>query len=281
MDQLNANAWVGRAVSERGGIDATTAAQLHATIGRPDTPTPRHGDLLPGLWHWCAFPPLTHVEHLGADGHPGPGVLMPPLPLPRRMWAGGSLRFHAPLRVGDTLTRQSTVRAVKQKDGATGPMALVTVDHTVTGPRGLAIEERQDIVFMDIPDSFTPPTKRPLPVDATERVDMSAPLLFRYSALTFNAHRIHYDLDYTRAVEHYPNLVVHGPLQASLMMRHATTQKGRAPIQFDFRAVHPMFAGTPLDLCGQEDKEEGIMTLWSGQDGHQGMVATAIWDGTQ
>ena len=280
MDQLNVSAWVGRGISDRGGIAVTKANQIHATIGRADTPAPRRGDLLPGLWHWCAFPPLTHVDQLGPDGHPGPGELLPPLRLRRRMWAGGSLRFHAPLRVGDTMIRNSAVRTVEEKEGATGPMALVTVDHRVTGPQGLAIEERQDIVFMDIPDSFTPPKKRPMPAAETERVDMSAPLLFRFSALTFNAHRIHYDLDYTRDVEHYPGLVVHGPLQAALMLRHATARKGRLPVQFDFRAVHPMFAGTPLDICAVEE-DDVTMTLYTGQEGHQGMVATATWDGTQ
>ncbi|WP_415401651.1 MaoC family dehydratase N-terminal domain-containing protein [Tateyamaria sp. SN3-11] len=279
MDQVNTAAWIGRTICDQGGIDALSAAKLHATIGHPHMAHPAPGDLLPALWHWAAFPPLTHVTQLGPDGHPGPGELMPPLRLPRRMWAGGALRFHAPLRVGDTLSRQVSLRSAVEKETASGPMALVTLDHAITGPRGLAIEERQDIVYLPMPDTFTPPKKRQMPAPGAETVAMSMPLLLRYSAVTFNAHRIHYDLDYTRTVEKYPDLVVHGPLQASLLMRHAITQKGRPPVYFDFRAVHPMFASGDLDICTTE--EDGIMSLYSGQDGHQGMQATAMWEDTQ
>lgn len=282
MDQLNLSAWVGRSVQDHGAVTALAAAQLHATVGDPGSPAPGAGDLLPGLWHWCAFPPLAHVTDLGRDGHPGPGALLPPIRLERRMWAGGGLRFHAPLRIGDPLTRRSSVRGVTQKDGATGPLILLTVDHQVFGPRGLAIEERQDIVYLDIPDTFTPPNKRAMPeVPGTARTRhaMTPPLLFRYSAMTFNAHRIHYDLDYTRAVEKYPALVVHGPLQATLLMRFATEARGAAPSQFDFRGIHPMFAGTDLDIAAVE--EDSGLALFAGQDGHQGMTASAIWDGVQ
>lgn len=279
MDQINTDAWVGRAVSDQGGVDQTMAAQLQATIGCVDTAAPKTGDLLPGLWHWCAFPGTTHVAALGSDGHPGGGILLPPLGLPRRMWAGGSLQFHAPIRVGDTLTRSSTVRSISPKDTAAGPMVLVTLDHAIAGPRGLAIQERQDIVYLPLPKGYTPPKKRVLPAPVVRRMEMSTPLLFRYSALTFNAHRIHYDLDYARTVEHYPGLVVHGPMQASLLMRTATEMRGAQPQIFDFRAVHPLFAGTDLEIATKE--EEGALQLWTGQDGHQGMQATAIWEATQ
>ncbi|WP_147114255.1 MaoC family dehydratase N-terminal domain-containing protein [Tateyamaria sp. syn59] len=279
MDQVNLAAWVGKSTSDVGGIDNSLAAKLHATIGRSDETAPRKGALIPSLWHWSAFPPLSHVDSLGVDGHPAPGALLPPLGLPRRMWAGGALSFHAPIHVGDTLHRQTAVRSVDTKTTAAGPMALVTLDHTITGPQGLAIEERQDIVYLPMPDVFTPPKKRGMPADTTERVDASPTLLFRYSAATFNSHRIHYDLDYARSVEKYPGLVVHGPLQAALLMRHATKQTGQRPIFFDFRAVHPLFAGTPVDICTTED--DGVLSLFTGQDGHQGMQATALFGGTQ
>ena len=177
------------------------------------------------------------------------------------------------------MDRQVSLRAVVEKETASGPMALVTVDQTITGPRGLAIEERQDIVYLPMPDTFTPPKKREMPAPSAETVEVSTPLLLRYSAVTFNAHRIHYDLDYTRSVEKYPNLVVHGPLQASLLMRHAIAHKGRPPVYFDFRAVHPMFVDADLDICTTE--EDGVMSLYSGQAGHQGMQATAMWEDTQ
>jgi len=279
LDQINTDAWVGRAVSEHGGVDQKTAAQLHATVGLADMAEPTTGDLLPGLWHWCAFPPTAHVSDLGDDGHPGGGALLPPLGLPRRMWAGGSLRFHAPIRIGDPLERVSTVRAITPKSTAAGPMALVTVDHVISGPRGLAIQEQQDIVYLPLPEQYTPPKARPMPARTSARTAMTAPLLFRYSDLTFNAHRIHYDLTYTQTVEHYPDLVVHGPLQATLLMQTAIRMRGEQPQSFDFRAVHPLFAGTDLEIATAE--EDGALQLWTGQNGHQGMQATAIWEATQ
>lgn len=279
MDQVNTQAWVGRAVSDQGGVDPSMAAKIHATIGRAGTPTPRLGDPLPPLWHWSAFPPVAHMDRLGADGHPGAGDLMPPLRLPRRMWGGGELRFFAPLRIGDPMERHTSIRAIEEKQTSAGAMALVTLDHTITGPCGVAIQERQDIVYLPMPETFSPPKKREMPAGASEAVETSPALLFRYSAVTFNAHRIHYDLDYARHTEKYPGLVVHGPLQATMMMRHAVAKKGRTPEFFDFRAVHPLFAGTALDICTTED--DGVMSILCGQDGHQGMRATAIWEETQ
>ena len=279
MDQVNLDAWVGKTISDVGGIDIATAARIHATIGRSDAIAPRNGSLLPPLWHWSAFAPTAHLDHLGADGHPAPGTLLPPLGLPRRMWAGGALSFHAPLRVGDTLRRHTSVRSVDTKTTGSGPMALVTLDHMIYGPQGLAVEERQDIVYLPMPERFTPPKARVMPNDTAETVDMSPALLFRYSAVTFNAPRIHYDADYAREVEKYPGLVVQGPLQAALLMRHATERTQGHPVYFDFRAVHPVFAGTPLEICASED--DGTMVLFTGQSGHQGMQATAVFEATQ
>ncbi|WP_299049221.1 MaoC family dehydratase N-terminal domain-containing protein [uncultured Tateyamaria sp.] len=280
MDQVNLDAWVGKTVSDVGGVGAATAIKVHATIGRSGDPAPRAGDLLPPLWHWSAFAPTAHTDLLGADGHPAPGTLLPPMGLPRRMWAGGALGFHAPVRVGDTLHRHTSVRSVETKTTRTGrPMALVTLDHMIFGPQGLAIEERQDIVYLPMPERFVPPHPRAMPADTAESMEMTPTLLFRYSAVTFNAHRIHYDLDYAQSVEKYPGLVVHGPLQAALLMRHATEQAGSQPVYFDFRAVHPVFAGTPLDICATE--EDGTVVLFTGQNGHQGMQATAVFEATQ
>ncbi|SHI08104.1 FAS1-like dehydratase domain-containing protein [Marivita hallyeonensis] len=280
MDQLNVIAWQGRTENNAGLVSQQTAAQLHATLGSREEPAPINGDPLPPLWHWCGFPPLAPMEELGPDGHPRLGSFLPPIRLDRRMWAGGALRFHAPLHVGEPLQRRSVVRGITEKDGASGPMVFVTVDHAIYGERGLAIEERQDIVYLPIPDSYTPPKPRQMPEtpNATNTVPMPETLLFRYSALTFNAHRIHYDKAYAKDIEHYPGLVVHGPLQATLLMQLAVEKAGRTPEDFHFRGVHPMFAGTDLDLAAVED--DGALALFSGQDGHQGMQATAIFGGT-
>ena len=281
MDPINVKAWEGRSQTDEGGISAGMAAQIHATLGAPRTPAPATGQNLPPLWPWFAFPPTAPMDELGADGHPALGQFLPPSDLRRRMWAGGSLNFYAPLRVGERLQRRSVLRSAKEKQGKTGPMMFVQVDHKVYGERGLAVEERQDIVYLQIPNSYAPPAKQPLPVDPVLHrvVPMSETLLFRYSAITFNAHRIHYDQAYARDVEHYPGLVVHGPLQATLLMQAACAHKGRCPVQFDFRGVHPVFHGDALDIMARED-EDGNLALCTGQAGHQGMQAHAMWEGT-
>lgn len=281
MDQLNVIAWEGRTDTAEGGVDAGRAAEIHATLGDAGRPAPKTGEALPPLWHWCAFPVTAPMAELGTDGHPILGDFLPPVRLERRMWAGGALRFGAAARVGEPLTRRSTLSRVVEKSGAAGPMVFVTVDHEIRGTRGVVLNERQDIVYLEKPTVFEPPTKRPMPEAPvlTRQVEMSAPLLFRYSAITFNAHRIHYDLAYTRAVEMYPDLVVHGPLQATLLMQAAMAHRGDTPAEFHFRGVHPMFVDAPLQIAATED-EAGALRLCTGQGGHQGMQATAIWQGT-
>jgi len=253
----------------------------HATLGDPRAPAPQTGDPLPPLAHWCAFPPNAHMSELQSDGHPAVGAFLPPVQLRRRMWAGGNLRFGRALHVGEPLERRSRIRAIKSKEGRSGPMVFVTVDHAIYGAHGLSVAEQQDIVYLEIPDSYTPPPKMPLPQGplVQRRIDPTETLLFRYSALTFNAHRIHYDLAYAQQVEHYPGLVVHGPLQATLLMQLAVAARGRTPDQFHFRGVHPLFAGTPMDIVAVDDAA-GLL-LFSGAEGHQGMQAGAIWEGTQ
>lgn len=281
MDQMNLKAWEGRVVAEAGAVSREAAVAFHATLGDARASAPKLGDPIPALAHWCAFPPDVHQTELGADGHPGGGGLLPPVRLQRRMWVGGALRFGAPLHVGEPLERRTSIRNVTEKEGRSGPMVFVTLDHAIYGERGLAISERQDIVYLEIPDQFRPPPKQTMPSEPlfSQRVAMSETLLFRYSALTFNAHRIHYDAAYTREVEHYPGLVVHGPLQATLLMKAAVARMGRVPDHFQFRGVHPLFVGTDLDISAVP--EVGGLALFAGAEGHQGMQANAIWEGTQ
>ena len=214
------------------------AAQIHATLGMAEAPAPIAGEVMPPLWHWCAFVPTVPTEELGRDGHPKLGGFLPPVPLQRRMWASADLRFHQPLHVGETLTRHSVIRSVEEKAGASGPMVLVTVAHELHGADGLAIEEVQNIVYLDIPDTYSPPRKRPMPETPLrhDTVEASEVLLFRYSALTFNAHRIHIDLPYAQEVERYPGLVVHGPLQAIWLIQAAHRARGHGPTGFRFAA---------------------------------------------
>jgi len=283
VSELDFSDWVGRRETLESRISSQQAAQIHATLGLPGAPAPQSGAAMPPLWHWCAFVPTVPTEDLARDGHPKLGGFLPPVPLQRRMWASASLRFLRPLHVGERLTRHSTIGNVQAKAGAAGPLVLVTVTHTVEGADGLAIEEEQNIVYLDIPDSFSPPRKQPMPEAPAHHDTKTASevLLFRYSALTFNAHRIHIDLPYAQQVERYPGLVVHGPLQATWLMQLAHRVRGDWPTQFAFRGVHPMLL-TPgespqIDLMATAG-EGNALSLCAGQAGHQCTQATASWE---
>ncbi|MDA0961453.1 MAG: MaoC family dehydratase N-terminal domain-containing protein [Proteobacteria bacterium] len=283
MDQINFSAWENRVETRTGGLSAQLAAMAQATLGGGDRAL-GPGDVMPPLWHWFAFAPTTPTADLGRDGHPPLGDFLPPVRLERRMWAGGNLAFHAPLHVDEPLTRTSTIRKVTEKQGEAGPMVFVTVEHEIAGRNGRAITERQDIVYLPIPDSYTPPRKIAAQGDTVlaDKIDIPPTLLFRYSALTFNAHRIHYDLPYATQVEHYPGLVVHGPLQATLLMDAATRFMRRAPDHFTFRGVHPMFAGHTMRILAEtmfQDRLVLCTAATDGNGGHQGMQATAWWEG--
>jgi len=256
--------WIGRTEAAEGRLTREGAAMLAATLGHPAARPPEvaEGAALPPLWHWAAFNAHPPMAELAADGHPRLGGFLPPVPLDRRMWAGDELRFAGTRRIGARLARQSEITAVTRKEGAAGPMVFVTVAHRVEGAAGL-IEERQDIVYLAIPPVFRPPRAIPAPAAPVidEPVEVTEARLFRYSAATFNAHRIHYDLAYTREVENYPALVVHGPMQATLLMEAAIRHTGRAPARFSFRGVHPLFLGDGLRLMAEPGAAPGALTL--------------------
>jgi 3-methylfumaryl-CoA hydratase len=281
MDQVNFSAWVGRTQIAEGVVQPQTSALVQATLGDPAVSAPSDGDCLPPLWHWYAFPPTAPMTELGRDGHPKLGGFLPPVRLERRMWAGGALTFHASLHVGEALTRRSRITAVSEKTGAAGDMVFVTVAHEIHGAHGLAVSELQDIVYLAIPESYRAPkpVEPPAAPDISEGMSVTEALLFRYSAITFNAHRIHYDLNYTQQVEHYPGLVVHGPMQANLLMDLAVRHRGRAPSSFSFRGVHPMFCPDDMRLLGVKENT-ARWSLCTATDSHQGMQATATWEET-
>ncbi len=245
---------------------------------------------MPALWHWVYFTPQTPAHDIGEDGHARRGGFLPPVPLPRRMWAGGRLSFHHPLRVGDTVQRVSTIQDVQLKQGRTGALVFVCVRHDYTSPRGLVLSEEHDIVYRDAPPadiaglrSGAPTTTQtPLPAPGDEqfsRLVVPDPvLLFRYSALTFNGHRIHYDRSYVTQVEGYPGLIVHGPLIATLLMDLLRRNHPQAHVRrFSFKALRPTFDIHPFTVCGKLDGQSA--TLW-GRD-HEGcltMQATAELD---
>lgn len=257
--------WAGRSEVVEDTVTAVPITALAATLDRDD-PAPRPGDELPPLWHWLYFLPLHRQSEIGPDGHPERGGFLPPVPLPRRMWAGGRLTFHRPLRVGEAVRRTSTVVDVSHKTGRTGPLVFVLVRHDVAGEDGTALVEEHDIVYRDAPRLDEPaPAARPAPKAAVWRRDITPDpvLLFRYSALTFNGHRIHYDRSYVTDVERYPGLIVHGPLIATLLTDLLRRNVARPLASFRFRAVQPLFDTAPFAVCGAPAPEGGGALVWA------------------
>jgi 3-methylfumaryl-CoA hydratase len=250
LDLDHLRQWIGRTSEATDVVSAQLTKGLRATlfqeIGEPNT-----GDIAPYTVHWCLAQPVFPQDQLGPDGHPTRGGFLPPVPLPRRMWAGGEVRFIDPLRVGDLATRTSRISDVTLKSGSTGQLCFVSVEHTVTTPRGLALTERQDIVYRETSGAPATPAKAPpsRPSAQHRETHVSDPvLLFRYSALTFNGHRIHYDRDYVTKVEGYPGLIFHGPLQAALLVEFAAKLKGKVPAKFSYRGVQPLFEGSEFSV---------------------------------
>ena len=272
--------WIGRVETRPGALTPVLAGMLGAALGHQASGAmpSEDGAPLPALWHWAAFPQFVPYDKIGRDGHPKLGGFLPRVPLERRMWAGGRLSFEGTFHVGEPLERRSEILAVKEKSGATGDMVFVTVGHRIEGSQGGAISEEQDIVYIAMPETFRPPK----PVPAPERPDFDEHLivdevrLFRYSAATFNAHRIHYDLAYAREVEKYPALIVHGPMQATMLMEAAVRHTGRTPAKFRFRGVHPMFNTDGLRLLGTAEGD-GMELCTAADAGHQGLQATVEW----
>jgi len=259
------DAWVGRSESADDCIDARFARRMAATL---DAAAAGPADLsdaqvVPPLWHWMGWAPETGISGLDQDGHPKRGGFLPPVPLERRMWAGGRVTFHAPLRIGEVLRRRSEILRVADKSGASGRMVFVTVRHEISTASGLAVTEEQDIVYIAMPETYAPPPPVPAPTRALweETVQIDTVRLFRFSALTFNAHRIHYDLDYTQKVEKYPGLVVHGPLQAILLMEAARRHRGGAmPRSYRYRGIRPLFHTDRLRLIASAE-QDGMQAL--------------------
>jgi 3-methylfumaryl-CoA hydratase len=269
--------WIGRTETVSDQIAPEPMAALSATLDL-DAPIPKPGDALPPLWHWLYFLSFYRRSELGPEGHPNRGGFLPPVPLPRRMWAGGRLAFDRPLRVGGSYTRTSRILDVRQREGRTGPLVFVVVRHEIGNAEGAALIEEQDIVYRDHPKTGdSAPAPQPAPADAKWKrvVRPDDVLLFRYSALTFNAHRIHYDYRYATQIEGYPGLVVHGPLIATLLLELVRREMPRAGVrQFAFRAVSALFDTAPFSVCGKPEGETKTISLWAANDAG-GLATTA------
>ena len=272
--------WVGRRRELEDFAAPWPVAALSATLDEDD-PAPRMGDPVPPLWHWLYFLEIARQSGIGPDGHAERGEFLPNLPLPRRMWAGSRLAFDGePLRVGDPIRRVSEIKSVAAKSGSTGQMVFVTVLHTISGPRGVSCLEEHDIVYREAAkpgEQQRAATPAPNDPTWTRRLTPDPVLLFRFSALTFNGHRIHYDQPYVTGVEGYPGLIVHGPLMGMLQIelgrRTNPTKKLKA---FEFRALSPVFANAPITVGARRDPDGSLVTWVANEKGglaQQGKVS--------
>ena len=273
--------WVGKTEMLNDNISPAPVRGLSATLDRDDA-APQPGSALPPLWHWLYFVPQPLQREIGPDGHARRGGFLPPVPLPRRMWAGGRLQWsqNNPLVVGDAVKRISRIESVTHKSGRSGDLLFVLVKHEVHNASGLAVSEAHDIVYRTAAqagDAVPPPIPAEQGATWQRTVVPSDVLLFRYSALTFNGHRIHYDRKYVTEVEGYPGLIVHGPLIATLLVDLVRANAPGAVLKaFNFKAVRPTFDLHPFTLHGQPSEDGKTIRLWA-QD-HEGwltMHATA------
>jgi 3-methylfumaryl-CoA hydratase len=275
--------WLGKTETLQDTVTSAPVKALAATLDRPD-PAPSKGAFLPELWHWLYFLPCALQSEIGVDGHPKRGGFLPPVPLPRRMWAGSRIQWLAPLAVGDEIERISKIQSVTHKAGRTGDLIFVLVQHQISNQHGLALIEEHDIVYRDAPGpNDQPVTPTPAPTNAkwTKTITPDDVFLFRYSALTFNGHRIHYDRKYVTEVEGYPGLIVHGPLIATLLVDLVRQSIPACTLKnFEFRAIRPTFDIHSFKVSAKPDLEKDpsgkTISIWA--EDHEGwltMQATA------
>jgi 3-methylfumaryl-CoA hydratase len=260
--------WIGKTTTVEAQLDADRANHMAVTLDRD--PGFRAGDELPPAWHWLYFHDLVKATDLGAEGHPKLGIVMPPVMLPRRMWAGGGFIFHSPLRLGTTVRKSSIIRSIESKEGRSGPLCFVTLEHSLSTGKTINLVETQTIVYREMSNEAGMRTSAEAPweADITKRYTLDSTALFRYSALTFNGHRIHYDADYCREVEGYPNLVIHGPLIATLLL-DLYVRMGKPLHTFSYRAKNPLFLPHAFSVNARSDGDS--TRLWASD--HEGRLA--------
>ena len=278
LDIDHLRGWIGKEECRSEVLSPALVERFYATLGSLKPAS--EGEEAPLMVHFCLAQPVAGLDRLGPDGHPMRGGFLPPVPLPRRMWAGGKIDFKAPLLIGSQITRRSTITDIEVKSGRSGMLCFVTVMHEYSREGQPCVRERQDIVYRDPPadENGVPVTlEEPAPKGSHHQHFTPTPtILFRFSAITFNGHRIHYDAPYARDVEGYGGLVVHGPLQATLMAHLATDLAGKAPTGFSFRGKSPLFDDVPFGINATETGHG--MSLWTARDGGPvAMQAEASW----
>lgn len=267
--------WINKTTEAEDTIRLQPANFMEATLNRP--PKLKEGDNLPPLWHWVYFLEAKPESDLGRDAHPKKGDFLPPIQLPRRMWAGGRFTFYNDLVIGEKAKKITTIKKIVEKEGSTGPLCFITLEHKIYSKDEISIIEEQDLVYLQDQQGSK---SLPLAQNNVEKADFSqeihpsAILLFRYSALTFNGHRIHYDLDYAKNVEGYDGLVFHGPLTATLLLDLALKERKQPIKKYSFRGIAPL---SNLDCFWIEGKsEDNAAILWARRkDGVVAMKAKA------
>ena len=276
--------WIGKTEELGEVIAAAPMAGLAAMLDRPDEINPQAGDAVPPAGHWMYFLHKALMRDIATDGHAKVGGFLPLVELPRRMWAGGCLEFQKPLRIGEEARRLSSIKSVTHKQGKSGSLVFVTVEHEIVGEDGTAIVEEQNIVYRDAADPNAPqPPAKMAPEGAiwSRKITPDPVLLFRYSALTFNGHRIHYDLPYVTEEEGYSGLIVHGPLIATLLMDLCRRENSHMTLStFDYRAMSPVFDTGPFSVNGIPSNDGASARLWATTNsGGLAMQAKATFTG--
>ncbi|MDR5765884.1 MULTISPECIES: MaoC family dehydratase N-terminal domain-containing protein [unclassified Caballeronia] len=260
VDITRLREWIGNSQSDRDVLSSRQARLMAATLGISQSDFV-DGTPLPPLWHWLYFLSGEPASALGRDGHPARGGFLPPVPLSNRMWAGGTLEFHGDLPLGAEVEKRSSIASVEHKQGRSGELVFVTVLHEVVHEGKVLVTEHHDIVYKEASRAGATAAKLEMPQpQQTRRVKPDSTMLFRYSALTFNGHRIHYDADYCREVEGYPNLVIHGPLNATLLAGFAEEVSGRRLKHFRYRGVQPSILGNELEFNAAQDGDQ--LVVW-------------------
>lgn len=283
IDLPHLRSWIGNSRHDEDLIALRHARLMAATVDYPAAQQLQNGALLPHLWHWLYFLESAPTSELGNDGHPARGGFMPPVPLPNRMWAGGRVTFLAPLVIGDTIRKESRIITIDHKEGRSGDLLFVTLLHELRNSSGeLLISEEQDIVYKEaarpvpgaVPPGAATPDSTPCTMQFSSSYTPSAAMLFRYSALTFNGHRIHYDADYCREVEGYHSPVIHGPLNATMLAGFAAGLSSKPLRRFSYRGVAPVLLGDRITMGGDINGSQLTVTALRG-DGTPCMQATA------
>ncbi|MCB9943781.1 MAG: MaoC family dehydratase N-terminal domain-containing protein [Geminicoccaceae bacterium] len=267
--------WLNKERVDRYRLDPWPAAAMAAALGQDEPPL--EGAPLPLFWHHLYGLEAVHARDTNRDGHRKRGSFLPPVPLPRRMWAGGRLQFEGDLLVGEEVTRRSAVRGITSKAGRTGNLVFVLVEHRLEGAHGRVTEEH-DIVYREEAGGEETPAWPTAPSAADESIDADPDevLLFRYSALTYNGHRIHYDKDYVRNVEGYPGLIVHGPLLATYLFELLRSRYRQHRVcSFSFRAVQPVFVGDGFSANAAGNSSDHLDLWIAKRDGTLAMKAEA------